>query len=265
MTERQPAVFVSHGSPMTILEDSPARDFLKSLGDLLPRPEAILVVSAHWETEKPSVSLSEKPATIHDFRGFPEALYQLRYPAPGAPALAERTAALLEAAGFEVARDPDRGLDHGAWMPLLLGMPEADLPVTQLSIQPDRDPAYHAALGKALAPLRDEGVLILATGALTHNLRDLAWGEAKAPTPEWPRAFADWMAEKAEAGDREALLDYRARAPHAVHAHPSDEHLLPFYVALGAGSGGGGGGGKARALHRSFTYGTLAMDAYAFG
>lgn len=260
MTDRLPALFVSHGSPMTILEDCPARDFLKSLGSLTRKPETILAVSAHWETETPAISTAERPATIHDFRGFPEALYRLDYPAPGAPALAERTAALLEAADFFVERDEARGLDHGAWMPLLLGMPEADIPVTQLSIQPRRDPAYHAHLGAALAPLRDEGVLILATGALTHNLRDLAWGEPLAPTPDWARDFAGWVEQGVRAGDRTALLDYRTRAPHAAHAHPTEEHLLPFFVALGAGREGTPG----RPLHHSYTYGSLAMDAYAF-
>ncbi len=245
---------------MTILEDCPARDFLKSLGSLVPKPKAILAVSAHWETEAPRVSTATAPATIHDFRGFPEALYRLQYPAPGAPDLAQRTAALLEDAGFPVERDPERGFDHGAWMPLLLGLPEADIPMTQLSIQPRRDPAYHARLGEALAPLRDEGVLILATGALTHNLRDLAWGEPAAPTPDWARDFADWMAEQVSAGASEALIDYRARAPHAAHAHPTDEHLLPLFVALGAS----GEERPGRTLHRSYTYGSIAMDAYAF-
>ena len=259
MTDRPPALFVSHGSPMTIIDDCPARGFLKTLGGLTGRPEAILVASAHWESGVPSVSLAENPETIHDFGGFPQALYDLHYPAPGATAAAARAADLLEEAGYQVARDPVRGLDHGAWMPLLLGLPAADIPTAQISIQPDRDPAYHAAIGEALRPLREEGVLIMATGALTHNLRDMDRSYHSAPTPDWAHEFADWMAEKVTAGDREALLDYRARAPHAEHAHPTDEHLLPLYLAMGAGSGGAG-----RVLHRSFTYGSIAMDAYAF-
>jgi 4,5-DOPA dioxygenase extradiol len=259
MTDRLPSVFLSHGSPLLTLEQGPARDFLDSLQDVLPRPKAILAVSAHWETQAPAVSLAKEPETIHDFYGFPQALYEQRYPAPGAPEMAERAAGLLEAAGFEVTRDPGRGFDHGAWMPLYLGFPKAEIPMAQLSIQPERDPAYHAKLGAALKPLRDEGVLILATGAMTHNLREIDRRDVLGATPAWASDFADWMAEKTEAGDREALLAYRSRAPQAERAHPTDEHLLPFYVALGAGDSGQG-----RALHRSFTYGSIAMDAYAF-
>lgn len=255
-----PALFVSHGSPMLILEDWPARDFLAGLGARLPRPRAILAVSAHWETAVPAVSVAERPETIHDFFGFPDALFAQRYPAPGAPEAALHAKTLLEAGGFAVETEA-RGLDHGAWVPLKLGWPDADIPVAQLSIQPQAGPAHHLAVGRTLAPLRAEGVLILATGALTHNLAQWRRHRGEAEAPEWVAAFADWMAERIGAGDADALVDYRARAPYASENHPTEEHLLPLFVALGAGSGAGGGAGEA--WHRSYADGVLAMDAYA--
>jgi len=248
MNTTLPSLFVSHGSPMILVEPSPARSFLSGLGASLPRPKAILVVSAHWETEAPAVSVSPRPETIHDFGGFPAELYRFRYDAPGAPELAERVAALTGADKVV------HGLDHGAWVPLLLGWPDADVPVTQLSIQPDQGPDHHYRLGQALAPLRDEGVLILASGALTHNLRAyFRGGDGEAARS---LAFADWMASAVENCRTDDLLAYRRRAPEAVHAHPADEHLLPLFVALGAG-------GRGRVLHRSLD-GSLAMDGYGF-
>ncbi|GAB4170622.1 MAG: class III extradiol ring-cleavage dioxygenase [Thalassobaculales bacterium] len=255
-----PALFVSHGSPGLVLEAAPARDFLAGLGAGLPRPAAILAVSAHWETAAPMVTGALAPETIHDFHGFPEALYRLRYPAPGDPALAARIASL---AGGGV--DPRRGLDHGAWSPLLLAYPQADIPVLQLSIQPDRGPAHHLEIGRRLAPLRHEGVLIFASGSATHNIMGFARQGVNAPPLPWVAAFADWL-DSAIAGARlEDLLDYRARAPFAAENHPTDEHLLPLYVALGAGGAVGGGAVAGRPLHRSYNYAKLAMDSYAWG
>lgn len=253
-----PALFISHGSPMTILDPIPARDFLAGLGGQVARPRAILAVSAHWETERPTLASAAHPPIIHDYYGFPDALYRLSYPAPGAPELAGQVAGLLIAAGFACADDPARGLDHGVWMPLLLGWPAADIPVLALSMQPAAGPAHHLRLGAALAPLRAEGVLILASGAMTHNLRAVFKPEAADPDPR-ALAFVDWMAEHLAAGDESALLNYRAQAPDATWNHPSDEHLLPLYVAMGAG------GWPARALHRSMAYRALAMDSWAFG
>lgn len=255
-----PAVFVSHGSPMLAIEDQPARRFLAGLGGALPRPRAILAVSAHWLTAAPAVSAATQPETIHDFGGFPEALYRIQYPAPGAPELAARVAALLQAARLDCAQDPVRGLDHGAWVPLMLMYPQADIPVAQLAIQPRLDPAWHASLGAALKPLRDEGVLILGTGSMTHNLREVFNHAPDAPPVGWAADFAAWFATSTAADDRTALLDYRARAPSAVRSHPTDEHLLPFYVALGAATPGVAG----TRVHQSFQHGTLAMDAYTF-
>ena len=249
-----PTIFVSHGSPTLILDDVPARSFLASLGRQLPKPKAIIAVSAHWDTDMPAVSLARKPETIHDFYGFPEPLYRLRYAAPGAPALAERVAKLTGAA-----HDPHRGLDHGAWVPAMLGWPEADIPIFQLSVQPGQSPAHHIALGRKLAALREEDVLVMGSGGATHNLRALVRDGDWEPEP-WARAFDDWLAETLEKGDEAALADYRARAPYAREAHPTDEHFLPLHVAFGAA----GEGARGRALHRSFTLGNLSMASYAF-
>ena len=255
-----PPLFVSHGSPMLILQDIPARQFLAGLAGLVGRPKAILAVSAHWETEAPSVSTAARPETIHDFYGFPDELYKLRYDAPGAPDMARRAVSLLGAAGIAAATDPGRGLDHGAWAPLKLAWPAADIPVTQLSIQPHLGPLHHFKVGQALAPLRAEGVLILASGSATHNLRRLRMGAGQ-QTEAWAEQFDAWLQRTVESGDSDALVDYEKAAPFAHEAHPRDEHFLPIMVAAGAA----GAGIKARALHRSFTAGNLSMAAYAFG
>jgi 4,5-DOPA dioxygenase extradiol len=256
-----PALFISHGSPMLALEDSPARRFLQDLARSLRRPRAILLISAHWETAgAPAVSLAPHPETIHDFRGFPPALFAMRYPAPGAPELAEQVAALLEQAGISVRRDPGRGLDHGAWVPLSLMYPDADIPVTQLSLLHGGTPAGHARMGGALQDLRGQDVLVIGSGSLTHNLHELRRQEPSAPPPVWVSEFSDWMAAMLLDGRREALLDYRRQAPSAERNHPSEEHLLPLFAAMGAA----GDGARAERLHASVEYGVLAMDVYAF-
>jgi 4,5-DOPA dioxygenase extradiol len=256
-----PALFVSHGAPTLPLTDTPVRAFLGELSDRLPeRPRAILAVSAHWETDRPAVNAVPVNDTIHDFYGFPEALYEIAYPAPGSSALAERVWALLAGGGLEVDVDPSRGLDHGAWVPLSLAFPEADIPVVQLSVQTPLGPEHHLRLGRLLAPLRGEGVLILGSGSFTHDLssfREYAHA-IDAPEPAWVTRFADWM-DQALADDRlPDLLDYRRLAPEAGRNHPTEEHLLPLFVAMGAG-------GAAHRLHASTTHGILRMDVYAFG
>jgi len=256
-----PALFLSHGSPALILEPCPARDFLSGFAEGLPRPKAILVVSAHWETAAPQVTANAAPETIHDFFGFPAALFRIRYRAPGAPDLATRVKALLDAAGLPATLDPERGLDHGAWAPLHLGFPAADIPVLQLSLQSSLGADHHAAVGRALRPLRDQGVLIVGSGTATHNLRAFRQHRLSlemAPLP-WAAAFADWLAAAVAENRREDLLDWD-EAPEALTNHPTPEHFLPFFVALGAGDPAKPG----RVLHRSWTYGVLAMDAYAF-
>lgn len=256
MASRIPSVFVSHGAPTLVFEDIAARDFMAGLGAQLPRPKAILCISAHWETEEPTVSAAPQPTTIHDFYGFPDALYQLRYAAPGAPDLAHRVAELIASAGARCNIDQDRGLDHGAWNPLMLIYPRADIPVTQLSIQSSLDPARHAAIGRALRPLREEGVLLLASGGAVHNLRQFHVDRER-PAP-WAVSFDAWLADRIPAGDEQALVAYRETRPEARLAHPRDEHFMPLFVALGAG------GGKGRALHRSFAHGSLSMAAFAW-
>lgn len=254
---RPPALFVSHGAPTLAVEPSPAAAFLASYGASLDRPSAILSVSAHWETRDPVAGGAERPDTIHDFGGFPAPLYQLRYPAPGAPEVADRAAGLLRRAGFDAMLDRRRGFDHGTWVPLLRMFPDAAIPVATLSIQSRRGPDHHFAVGKSLRPLRDEGVLIMASGSLTHNLGEYFGRPADAPAAGYVEAFADWVAAAVAERDDAALLDYRVRAPHAVRAHPTDEHLLPLFVAMGAG-------GSGRPVHRSIAHGVLAMDVYAF-
>ncbi|HEV7890462.1 MAG TPA: class III extradiol ring-cleavage dioxygenase [Pyrinomonadaceae bacterium] len=259
MTDRVlPSVFVSHGAPTLAMEKNDTVEFLRRLGAELGRPRAILCVSAHWATRVPTLSAAERPETIHDFGGFPAELYRVRYDAPGAPTLAARAAELLSAAGVASELSNERGLDHGAWVPLSLMYPERDVPVTQLSVQPRAGAAEHFRIGMALAPLRREGVLILSTGGATHNLRQLGHGDE---APDWAARFDEWLDEKIRASAYEDLLDYRRLAPHAELAHPTDEHLLPLFVAAGAGLGEAPG----RSLHRGWTHGSLSMAAYAFG
>lgn len=258
--KRQPALFVSHGSPTLPLEQSAATDFLRSLGPALGRPEAILMVSAHWDTERPAVSAARQPETIHDFFGFPPALYRLHYPAPGAPKLAGRVASLLEAGGFNAEIDPGRGLDHGAWTPLILMYPDADIPVAQFSIQSHLGPEHHLRIGEALRPLRDEGVLIFGSGGATHNLRELSRQRGNPVPQPWTVEFNDWLADALTSRRTGDLVAYRDRAPHAVRNHPTDEHLIPLFVALGAGDPGG----ATQRLHSSIESGVISMDAYRF-
>jgi 4,5-DOPA dioxygenase extradiol len=259
-----PPLFLSHGAPTLPMTDTPARHFLSRLPRHLPRrPKAILAVSAHWETEKPAVSAMPVNTTIHDFYGFPAALYDLRYDAPGAPALAAEVAGLLQDAGLATGLDDQRGLDHGAWVPLLLAWPDADIPVFQLSLQTDLGPAHHLAIGRALAPMADRDVLIMGSGSFTHDLSEFrTYRHAiDAPEPDWVRDFAHWF-DGALAENRLAdLIAYRALAPHAVRNHPTEEHLLPLFVALGAA----GEGARAERLHSSTTHGVLRMDVYRFG
>lgn len=259
-----PALFVSHGAPTLSLTEAPAKRFLETLGDALPtRPRAVLIVSAHWETARPAVNAVDRNETIHDFFGFPKPLYEINYPAAGAPWLADKVASLLAQAGLACDVDRQRGLDHGAWVPLRLMYPDGDVPVAQLSVQPLAGPAHHLALGRALATLRDEGVLVMGSGSFTHDLSEFrTYRDALgAPEPAWVTAFADWFDDRLERGDIEDLLDYRRLAPFGAKNHPTEEHLLPLFVALGTA----GTTPSVEHLHRSVTHGVLRMDVYAFG
>lgn len=252
-----PVVFLSHGAPTLAVEKTQETQAWAELAAQMPRPDAILAISAHWDTDAPSVSSAARPKTIHDFQGFPRELYQQRYPAPGAPHLAELAVGALADAGIPCAVDPERGLDHGAWVPLKWMYPQADIPVTQLSVQAHLGARHHYALGRALAPLRDEGVLILASGGIVHNLREIQ-SQAREPVA-WAQEFNEWMAARVAAGEVDELLDYRSLAPSADRSHPTDEHLEPFFVALGAG------GLPARRLPLGIQMGSLGMDSYVFG
>jgi 4,5-DOPA dioxygenase extradiol len=257
---RMPSVFVSHGAPTLFLEGGPTHAFLQGLAHSLPKPAAVLCVSAHWEAASPSLTTAPSPRTIHDFYGFPEELYHVRYPAPGSPALARRAAELLDVGGIATRLDPARGLDHGAWVPMGLAYPQADVPVVQLSVQTDRGPAHHLALGRALAPLREEGVLILGSGGATHNLPEM-FSHAQDDRPEgYAAAFDEWLTAAVTGGREDALVAYRTEGPEGRRNHPTAEHYLPLLVPAGSA----GAGGKGRVLHRAFTYGVLSMSAYAW-
>lgn len=255
-----PVLFLSHGAPTLPLEPGETGAAWRQLGAQLPRPSAILVISAHWETDIPTVSSAIRPETIHDFSGFPEELYKLRYAAPGAPEMAQAVTLALQQAKIPVQLDDTRGLDHGAWVPLSFLFPDVDIPVAQLSLQPSQNPAWHIALGRALRPLRKQGVLIVGSGAITHNLHAIFRHPQGEAAPLWVNEFRDWIAGRIAAGDLKALGEYRAHAPHAVQNHPTDEHLLPLFVALGAANRIG----SAVRLNSVMTYGLLAMDAWVF-
>jgi 4,5-DOPA dioxygenase extradiol len=258
--DRLPSLYISHGSPMTALQPGLVGERLAALAAQLPRPRAIVMASAHWLTRTPVVGAVAQPETIHDFGGFPDALYQLQYPAPGAPALAQQVAGLLQRAGLQPSLDAQRGLDHGAWVPLRFLYPAADIPVLQVSIQPMQGPAHQFALGRALAPLRDEGVLLIGSGSITHNLHDWRNYQDGKDAP-YVRPFIEWVEQRLAADDRAALLDYRRQAPFAVQAHPTDEHLQPLHFAMGAADSDALG---ATRIDAGIDMGMLAMDIYRF-
>jgi len=253
-----PSLFLSHGAPTLALEDNVVTRAWGEMGKSLA-PRAVVVVSAHWDTPGPTVTTAPRLGTIHDFHGFARALYDIRYEPPGQPAIAERIATLLARGGFATQGDGKRGIDHGGWVPLRFMFPDANVPVVQLSIQSGRDAAHHVALGKALAPLRAEDVLVLASGGIVHNLRELDWHGKDGRVMPWARAFNDWVAANVASGDEEALVDWLARAPEPRRAHPTPDHFMPFFVALGAG------GFPGKRIDFGFDLGSLGMDAYAFG
>lgn len=263
-----PTLFLSHGSPMTALEPREAGAFMQALGPAIEaefgRPKAIVAISAHTLTRTPALLAAPRHEAVYDFGGFDPQLRTLRYDAPGSPALAARVAGLVQGAGLPVQLLREGGLDHGIWTPLRYMFPRADIPVLPLGWPPGWTATQLFALGRALSPLAAEGVLVLGSGSITHNLQRVFAGKGQVPidapaTPE-STAFRDWFADRAAAADWPALLDWQARAPHARLMHPSSEHLLPFFVAAGAA-----GTGPAARVHASLTFGDLGMDAYAFG
>lgn len=252
-----PALFISHGSPMIAITETPVGSFLSQLGRQIPRPRAILCISAHWETWLTAVTGSPAPAVIHDFSG-PPALHELTYSAPGDPSLAVHVAESLSAADMETSVDADRGLDHGAWVPLRLMFPQAKIPVVQLSLRSDQDSHFLFEMGCALKPLREEGVLILASGGAVHNLYEMGGRPMDAAPEDFVQAFDDWLFDAITRNRTAEIIDWKNAAPNPQRSHPYPaEHFLPLFVALGAGDGGPG-----RQIHRSYMHGTLSMAAY---
>jgi 4,5-DOPA dioxygenase extradiol len=243
---------------MLALDPGASGTALARIAAELPKPKAIVIVSAHWESDKLLVNANPLPETWHDFGGFPKALFEVQYPAPGEPQLAATVVELLASSGLPSRIDTTRPFDHGVWVPLSLMYPQADIPVVQVSL-PTRDgPALQTRVGHALSSLREQGVLLIGSGSITHNLRELDWHAGPESVEPWAKVFRDWMIEKLEADDEAALHDYRRQAPNAIRNHPSDEHLLPLYFARGAG-------GRFSISHQGFTMGALGMDIYRFG
>ena len=255
-----PTLFISHGSPMHAIEAGEAAHAWQSVAASLPRPNAILIASAHWETGLPMLTGGAQLETIHDFSGFPAELYRIRYDVPGSPAVAHRALALLREAGYEAAVDDRRGIDHGAWVPLRHMYPRRDVPVVQVSVQPALGAAHHLRVGEALAPLADEGVLVIGSGHVTHNLRDWAASRRDLRALDYVPRFAEWLNERIADDDRQAVVDYRAQAPSGARAHPTEEHFLPLFIAWGAA----GRDARATRVLAAIEGGALAMDAYRF-
>lgn len=256
-----PALYVSHGAPLFAVDAGETGPALTRWGQGLraqfPALRGVVIMSPHWMARTPQVMTGPQPATWHDFGGFPPALYQLQYPAPGAPALAQEVLALLQAAGVAAQGDAGRPFDHGAWVPLMHLFPEADLPVVQVALPVRAGPAEVYAMGAALRDLRSQGVLVMGSGSMTHNLAEFFGGERE-PAP-YVLEFSRWIESALERGDMKALLNYRSLAPHAERAHPTEDHFLPLFFALGAA----GDDLHANYLSREVMYSMLAMDAFA--
>jgi 4,5-DOPA dioxygenase extradiol len=254
-----PALFLGHGAPDLLLSEHPARTFLGRLPHLLPGPRAIVIISAHWEAARTLIGTAPAPETIHDFSGWPAALYDVSYPARTEPVVIARIENCLDAAGIDFRRDHRRGYDHGVWVPLSISYGSAAIPVVQISLTRSGSARFHFQLGQALAPLRQEGILIVGSGATVHNLRHLA-PEGTAPRP-WAPEFETWLLAAVRERDLKRLLAFPAAPDTALLAHPSPEHLLPFFVSLGAGWDSD----HHAVLHQSFSYGSIGMTCFSFG
>ena len=256
-----PALFVSHGAPLFALDAGTTGPALARWGEQLraqyPALRGVVIMSPHWMARSVQVMTGPQPATWHDFGGFPPALYELQYPAPGSPALAQEVLGLLQAAGVAVQGDAARPFDHGAWVPLMHLFPHADVPVVQVALPVGAGPADVYALGAALRSLRSQGVLVVGSGSMTHNLAEF-FGGAREAAP-YVLEFSRWIEAALARGDLPALLDYRTQAPHAGRAHPTDDHFLPIFFALGAA----GDDLHANYLSREVMYSMLSMDAFA--
>ncbi len=255
-----PALFVSHGAPSAALDDDAYTQALGRWARARPRPRAIVVVSAHAEVRGPvRVNTGAQPSLIYDFYGFPSPLYDLRYPAPGAPDLAREVAAAFEAAGLDPVLDAQRGWDHGVWVPLRLLYPAADVPVVEVSLPVPRTPERLLEMGRAIAPLRERGVLLFGSGGIVHNLRRLRWDDPEGPPEPWAAEFGNWVDERLLAGDLAGLSAYATRAPHPDLAVPTSEHLDPLFFVLGARNGRD----EVESVYEGFRYGTLSLRSFA--
>jgi 4,5-DOPA dioxygenase extradiol len=260
MSKLLPTLFISHGSPMFALEPGQAGPALTALGEKLPRPQAIAVISPHWMTRGAAVCMAEKPETIHDFGGFDPRLNLMQYRAAGQLECARAAMNLLAKAGWNPTATAQWGLDHGTWVPLMYLYPKADVPVFQISLPAGLSTAQAVQYGQALQGLRELGVLVIGSGSLTHNLSEFRGGrDVAAPVQPYVTEFAHWVRDAALAGDADALIHTFERAPHAKRAHPSDEHYLPLLVALGASDNS-----KAQLVDGGVAYGILSMDSFIF-
>ncbi|ENW78788.1 hypothetical protein F909_03750 [Acinetobacter sp. ANC 3929] len=250
-----PGLFISHGSPMLALNPEQVGPALHRLGNNLPKPQAIVVMSAHWESQALEVNTSTRPQTWHDFRGFPAELYEIRYPAAGAPKLAEEILTRFAEAGIAAHANSTRPRDHGVWMPLLHMYPDADIPVIEISlpIQMNADEIYK--IGQVLSPLREQQILLIGSGSITHNLAELSW-QADADTPTWVSTFRNTVVSKLTHQDYDAVLDWPT-LPYIQRNHPTLEHLAPLFFAMGTGH-------RFNVVHSSFSMGSLGMDIYRF-
>ena len=258
---RWPSLFVSHGAPTYAIEPGLAGAQLGALGRLLGKPRAIVVVSPHWMTSGLEITATESPQTVHDFGGFPRALYDLQYPAPGSRALALKIQQQLATGGMQARLDALRGLDHGAWVPLLHLYPDADVPTLQVSLPFDANPNSAYALGQALAPLAEDGVLIIGSGSLTHNLDEFRMSTSEGDAATYAQEFSAWIREAVAAGDLARLRQALDLAPHAARAHPTIEHFLPLLVAAGAALKHT----PVTVIKGGIRHAVLAMDSYVFG
>ena len=252
-----PALFISHGSPMLALDAGAVGAALQRVASNLPTPQAIVVMSAHWQSQQLEVSTGHLPETWHDFRGFPKALYQIRYPAAGSPAIADNIIDQLNLAQLDARPNAIRPRDHGVWIPLLHMYPDADVPVIQVSIPLHYTEGQLTYIGQVLSSLRQQQILLIGSGSITHNLAELSWQQPNAATPNWASAFRNWMVHQLSNDDREAVFAWKTAAPHAAQNHPTDEHLSPLFFAMGAGE-------RFSVIHSSFAHGSLGMDLYRF-
>lgn len=251
-----PGLFISHGSPMLAINPEQVGPALNRLSLNLPKPRAIIIMSAHWENNALEVSTGVRPETWHDFRGFPAELYEIRYPAPGQPELAEDILHRLAEAGISAHANSTRPRDHGVWMPLLHMYPDADIPVVEISLAMNLSAREIYQIGQVLAPLREQQVLLIGSGSITHNLRELSWNGQESAVPIWASTFRNAVVHSLSHNQFDAVLDWE-KIPYVTRNHPTLEHFAPLFFAMGTGN-------RFNIVHTSFSMGSLGMDIYRF-